>query len=229
MKRFLTTTTALAAIFAFTNSASAADPIDYSHDWSGFYGGIFGGYAFGDWSAKGDFDEGPPDTKFKLSPDGGVLGLTIGHNWQTDQLVLGIESELGYNSANDKRFVVPSPDNFGKVNYGMYGTLAGRFGYAFDNTLLFAKAGGVIADINNRGGDLDGGAIDPTDFAQNKKASFGLLVGAGAEYAVNENWSIKAEYDFMAFENKKDVNQDGDLYKFRNQLHVIKVGVNFNF
>jgi hypothetical protein len=38
-----------------------------------------------------------------------VLKHLIGHNWQVNSLVFGVEGELGYNDADGSNFVVPSP------------------------------------------------------------------------------------------------------------------------
>lgn len=231
MKKLLLAATALSGFLAFTCPASAADPvIEHAYDWSGFYVGVFGGYAFGDFDVDGDdgaFDEAGSET-FDLDPEDAAVGLTAGYNWQADQFVFGLEGEIGYNFAGDEDDDLPD-DNFAEVDYGIYGTLAARLGWAFNNLLLYGKAGGALAEIDNRAGDLVGASTDrdPTDLGKDDQTAFGLLLGAGAEFGWSENWSIKAEYNYMAFEDGDDTNEDGDDFDFENDMHLVKIGVNF--
>src|SRR5262245_58800314 len=60
------------------------NPIDY---WSGFYLGINGGGGWGrsQWDGVDKFDV-----------SGGLLGGTIGYNWQWNQAVVGIEGDIAW-------------------------------------------------------------------------------------------------------------------------------------
>ena len=224
MKKLFLAATALSTFLVFSGAASAADVVmeEPAYDWTGFYLGVFGGYAFGDSDVDGDFDSG--GETYDLDPDGFVAGATAGYNWQSDQLVLGLEGEVGYNDADDD--ITPA-DDFAEVDYGIYGTLALRLGWAFDNVLFYGKAGGALAEIDNEAGDLDGGNIDDTDFASDDQTAFGYVLGAGIEWGFSEALSLKAEYNYMEFEDGDDNNDDGDDYDFENDTHVVKVGLNF--
>jgi outer membrane immunogenic protein len=221
-----------AGVLLSATAAQAADPyVDPALDWSGYYAGLYAGYGFGDSDANGDdgaFDEAGPET-FSQNTDGFLGGLTLGHNWQTSSLVFGLEAELGYNGVEDSKFIVPSPDNFGEIDYGLYGTLAARFGVASNNWLLYGKLGGVLSELDHRAGDLAGTTPDATDLARVNKAAWGGLVGLGAEYAFSQTWSAKLEYNFMVFEDFGRTNGDGDRFEFENNVHVVKLGINMHF
>jgi outer membrane immunogenic protein len=77
-----------------------------------------------------------------------------------------------------------------------------------------------------------------------KPVHTGVVVGAGAEYALGGNWSAKIEYDYIrmfgqAFTgtgietvNAPVVGQIDDLQKFNKMsqdMHLIKFGVNYHF
>jgi outer membrane immunogenic protein len=74
-------------------------------------------------------------------------------------------------------------------------TFAARFGVASDYALFFAKAGGAWTrekfDFN--GSDPILGAISGSD----SFSRLGWMVGAGVEYAVTKNLTLKAEYNFI--------------------------------
>ena len=249
MLRFLSSAAAVAMI---STSALAADlpmppeampvaaPLS-GYSWTGFYVGAYGGWAFGDWEAEnsaGDlFDDAPPGgLTFDLEPDGAIVGGTVGFNWQTNWLVFGVEGEGGHNFADDSEAVFVADgangildDDFGDVEYGWYGTFAGRVGVGLDRLLLFAKGGGALTEVDQSAGDLDAGAIDPTDIASDDDVLFGFVVGAGAEYALTDQISLKAEYNFMDFEDVDATNGDGDTATFESQFHVVKGGLNWKF
>ncbi len=56
--------------------------------WTGFYAGINGGYGFGDSKGSGKALAG--------SPDGGLVGGTVGYNYQYQQLVVGLEGDADF-------------------------------------------------------------------------------------------------------------------------------------
>src|SRR5215216_2164575 len=71
--------------------AAAPIPVPVAYNWSGFYAGINGGWGFGHSSwvdrlgSTGDFDV-----------DGGLLGGTLGFNWQNGPTVFGLETDLAW-------------------------------------------------------------------------------------------------------------------------------------
>ena len=67
-------------------------------------------------------------------------------------------------------------------------TVRGRLGYAFDRILPYVTAGLAVGDINATLPGFPGGSV----------TSAGWTVGAGIEYAVVGNVSVKAEYLFVS-------------------------------
>src|SRR5262245_56524065 len=61
------------------------------YNWTGFYIGINGGGAWGSsrWDSVGSFDV-----------SGGMLGGTIGYNWQAYQWVFGLEGDIDWTNIN---------------------------------------------------------------------------------------------------------------------------------
>ena len=119
---------------------------------------------------------------------GGFLGGgQVGFNYQMRQWVLGVEADLSGAS--------------GDLNWTS--TLAARFGWTTGPWLVYGKVGGAWANIDF-----------PTYEGAVSKTSSGLLLGVGAEYAFQNNWSAKIEY------NRMNVDRDVDVVKF---------GVNYRF
>ena len=227
------------------------------YSWSGPYIGVHGGYGWGNSSIRdggtnlysgtgnksippyGAFSCGPAltgnycNTPFELDPKGWLGGMQLGANWQQDHLVLGIEGDLGYlGVSNDYVLIRPFNDrDYGSVEYGFYGTATGRLGYAFDRSLVYAKGGLALAHIEDRGYDLDlkGGSFQKYQGSEASKSGTetGWVLGGGIEHALSDRLTLKAEYLYMDFGSATSRSSDGDIYKYDNQLHTAKIGLNY--
>jgi outer membrane immunogenic protein len=120
--------------------------------------------------------------------DGGFLGGgQVGFNYQISQWVLGVEADLSAAS--------------GDLNWTS--TLAGRFGWAVDRWMLYGKVGGAWANVD---------VVRMGRVSDN--TSSGLLLGVGAEYAFQNNWTAKIEYNRMDVDHNVDVLKFGLNYRF---------------
>jgi outer membrane immunogenic protein len=198
----------------------------YYFSWTGFYLGGNLGYATGDSSSSssdGGFDAGGDG--FVVHPSGWMGGLQAGYNWQTTNFVFGVEADLGALGADDEQ---NSATAFADAEYGGFGALTARLGYADDRWLFYAKGGLALANIENTAGALGpGGVIVGADFTQADETHLGWTLGAGVEYAFHPNWSMKLEYMYMDFGEETSSNADGDTFTHDNELHSIKVGINY--
>lgn len=240
MKRILLATVAAAALWAAPSFAADPGmpmeeaPVGFS--WTGGYVGVSLGYGWGDSSfidrgnALGTFWNGRGD-RFGADPDGVFGGGQAGYNWQSGGFVYGVEAEVGYLNLRDHGASSLSADTIGRVKGGMYGGLSARLGYAFDRTLIYAKAGGLYSAgkyevFDNIGNTLSDGSetIGP-----------GYQVGAGFEHAVTSNWTVKLEYAYFDFGsgNSSPYRNAATANKFRFDTdldaHTVKVGVNYKF
>ena len=103
------------------------------------------------------------------------------------------------------------------VEYGGYGTLTGRLGYADDRWLFYAKGGLALANIENTAGAFTGGDIDPSDFTSLDETRAGWTLGVGVEYAFQRDLSMKIEYLYMDFGADRSSNFDGDRLRARER------------
>ena len=215
MKKVLLTTTALivlgiapaaAADLAarpYTKAPAAAIAIN---NWTGFYIGAMGGYA------KENADN------FALS--GGFAGGTAGYNWQTGNVVLGLEADGAW---ADVGATVGIP-GLASVDYTIrsMGTVRGRIGYAFDQVLLYGTGGYAWSD-NRLSATLRGLSASDSQFHS------GWTVGAGVEVMFAPKWSVKAEYLYRSFEGQTYSTVAGRVPVGTINLNSVQVGVNYHF
>ena len=178
---------------------------------------------------------------------GAIGGGTLGCNWQgTSPFVFGIEGEGGYLKLSASTVVPYSlntgSDTFASTRIGnWYGALAGRFGAAvWERVLLYLKGGVGFSNVNSS--VIDGCAAAPCSpgllVATGSSSRPSWVAGAGVEYAMNSNWSIKAEYLVLGMFTKYSVCGPGSAAAAGSTfcgntnvegVHTFKVGVNRYF
>jgi len=151
--------------------------------------GWYLGATIGGASVSYDLAPAPPGSVSTSGMLGGIIG---GYSWQHGPFVIGVEGDfLASDISGGRRF----NGGLNKVSPG-FDTLADlrlRAGYTIlPNLLLFGTFGGAWADA-----DLPisgpGGGFAETTF-------FGWSAGAGAEYAFDQNWSARLDYQFTDFD-----------------------------
>jgi outer membrane immunogenic protein len=219
-KKFAATAIAAMSLFAAADAAQAQNrpvarapaPMVNYYSWSGLYGGISAGYAWGDASW-----DSPALTQ---SPGGGIVGGTIGHNWQTGALVLGFEGDLSWSNFSDK---VACGTFTCETKNDWLATMRGRIGYAFDRLLPYVTGGAAF-------GNIDARSTNPAAPGDNT-IEIGWTIGAGFEYAFSGNLSAKIEYlyvDFGSFNCGAACSGLGTS-NVSMSANIFRVGLNYRF
>jgi len=156
------------------------------YNWSGFYLGINGGWGFGHsgWSVPG-FTTG------NFNINGGLVGGTIGANWQFDSWVFGLEGDFdgswikGSSSTCVATLVVACT-----TENKWLATIRPRFGYAADRALFYLTGGVAFGDV----------LVNTTANWQSADKT-GWTAGAGIEGAFTDHWTARFEYLFVDLQN----------------------------
>jgi outer membrane immunogenic protein len=189
---------ASAGLLAIAAAAQAADlpyraaPPVYAppppiFTWTGAYVGAQIGYEFGSDHARVPGLPGVGST-----PNGVVGGAHVGYNYQIGMFVAGIEGDMNGANYHGGTFY-PTIGAGANSRVGIDGSARGRVGLAFDRALVYATGGAAFAGLQNSYVG-PGGA-----FSQFNHSSVGWTVGGGLEYAVTNNWSIRAEYRYTDY------------------------------
>jgi outer membrane immunogenic protein len=214
-------------------------------DWTGFYVGANIGYGWGKstWSdivapignVPGDFTQ--------HNTNGVVGGFQWGYNRQIGQWLLGFASDFDWSGMKGSSFCLGSDLGIvaqcaTKVPWTSTSTV--RVGWAAGQFLPYVKGGFALTrDEFNVGNYI---YLDPTHAGQanyltTKSYRLGWTVGAGFEYAIDRNWSVFGEYDFIDFGKNQEgftpsvptVFTTNFSANIRQTVSMAKVGVNFRF
>jgi outer membrane immunogenic protein len=112
-------------------------------------------------------------------------------------------------------------------------TAAGRFGVAWNQTLVYVKGGVAWADPQYSASLTLGGLALNTEVQERRT---GALFGAGIEQAIANGWSAKVEYNYIDFGTNNlnfpvtvgrlPINVAADV---NEKMHTIKFGLNYRF
>jgi len=180
--------------------------------WTGFYIGINGGYGWG----TSDWDHPVVSPK----PAGALAGGTVGYNFQTGNWVWGIEADFDWSGMKDSATCGAGTC---ETKNDWFGTARGRIGYGgWNNWLPYITGGAAFGDVK-----ADNTAATGTT----SKTQLGWTAGAGVEYALRSNWSVKVEYlyaDLGKFDCGTACSTTvPDDVSFK--ANIVRAGVNYRF
>jgi outer membrane immunogenic protein len=157
--------------------------------WTGIYIGGQVGYEFG--KDSNGFGQ-------SSSTNGVIGGAHIGYNYQfpASNFVVGLEGDVEGSGAKATTAYLAGPSYY---NESIQGSVRGRLGYAVDRALFYATGGAAFGSIQNN----YFGAAGSEDSLSHTRV--GYTVGGGVEYAIDNNWSIRAEYRYTDFGHYTDV------------------------
>ena len=208
MKKFLLASVGL-VIFGVASASAAALPRQMppkapvyvapaAYNWNGPYIGINGGYGFAS----------------THSGDGGLVGGTLGYNYQTGPWVFGLEGDMNWTNIKGSGTcggVTCSTENH------WLGTARGRLGYAMGSTgsiLPYITGGAAFGDIENSA---------PSGTVSDTKA--GWTLGGGVEAALSGPWTAKVEYLYVDLGNGPTIGANTSSF----HSNIIRAGLNYRF
>lgn len=233
--------------------APSAPPV---YNWSGCYLGANVGGA----SLHSDFvTVVDPGSHFGLQSNVNALGVAgtgsdehivligggqVGCNWQfAHNWVIGIEGD--FNGLSSEAQVTGSANTTlgpatvtNSLQETWLATVRPRIGYAFDRSLIYVTGGVAFAGLKFKQtyNEPNWPAFGSSEVS---KSDPGWTIGAGYEYALADNWSVKFEYLYAKFDTTIPndwlmVTSTGTSNMFHGStssfdLNIVRVGMNYKF
>jgi outer membrane immunogenic protein len=190
---------------ADANSGASHNPFI---KWTGLYAGVDAGIVFNQDRLKSQqLGFTSQDEHCNISSDYSTFspGIQLGYMHQfINDLVAGVEAGISFNTNQKDRLRCLCPynlnvsDSFSFKNQ-MQGSIKGRVGRALNwNKIVplpYFTAGASFANVGlsykNEGGDY---------YSRNTSQT-GWLIGAGIEWVIGKNWSLRAEYNHVGYGN----------------------------
>jgi opacity protein-like surface antigen len=231
-------------------AAPAAEP------WAGFY---VGGFAGGAWSGgsvaatelapgaggRPFFNGIGTQTSYDLDSNG-IVGLTLGYNYQMGTFLAGWEAEGAYLRLTGSAPFSVNPETISSTKIGnWYSVLAGRLGVVVGPALIYAKGGAAFVSITDS--VIDSCLMAPPCATPSRTVaaaganSIGATwaAGGGLEFAVSNTWSVKGEYLALGTNNSITASgpglvarNDPQIFNWQHNIPIVqtaKIGVNYKF
>jgi outer membrane immunogenic protein len=253
MNRFIAFAT-LAVGLGFGHAALAAPAATVAQNWSGFYAGVHGGWA---WSsgAGGHVSGGLPgfarfDRGYDLNDNGPLFGGHLGFNWQFGAAVVGVEGDIsGTGISGFQSGAFPFDPVFGgdaggtshmRRDVNWLASVRARLGYTFGPGLLYVTGGAAWANIDysadaNPTAVFGGCCAFPVAFS---KTQSGWTIGGGYEWMLASSWSVRTEYLYYSFNGTNAVapviatpaRVGSATYVWDDlDIHIVRVGASYKW
>jgi outer membrane immunogenic protein len=232
---------------AMGGAATAADmplkapPPVAVFSWTGCYVGIEGGGAWGrsrhDGLGVAPIGNVVQQYTSYFDVSGGLAGVEYGCNQQFGgNWVFGIEGDISWTNKKGSSLETGPLGVFNgttafsdQTKEKWISTSRARIGWAWDRAMLYVTGGFATASV-------EANVTIPTGATAgvftDRHTLYGWTAGAGIEYAFLNNWSLKAEYLYVRFENQAYLFS-GTPVPSRGALnldnHIARVGLNWRF
>lgn len=184
-------------------------------NWQGFYLGLNGGVGFGSFTDGG--------SQLIGSPTGGLIGFTGGFNYiAAPNLLVGLEADFDFSGMKTSSMPYAGVFTNGSVDDLL--TIRGRVGYTFDRALVYITGG--FAGSNNT---VTVGNFWTGFAGQQSTFQTGWALGAGLEFMVTNNLSVKGEYLFTSVGSDRYFDFSPAVLQSAVNNSQVKVGVNYHF
>lgn len=177
--------------------------------WTGPWGGVVLGYGWknedlavagNDSKSKYILSSGAFPSSIGLRPDGGILGVRLGYDYQIPQMQRVVVGVVGGYSYSGIRGTASAGGNLVGVQFDErikdIWDIFGRVGYLVtDKSMLYVIGGFTGATVNTNitsAGLICGSGYCP--FGSSSGIKWGGSVGGGIEYRLDRIWSLNTEY-----------------------------------
>ncbi|PSJ58291.1 outer membrane protein [Pseudaminobacter soli (ex Li et al. 2025)] len=211
---------------AFAADVVSTEPAIPVFSWTGAYVGLNVGFGGGDAKHPYHLDafrgEIQADGSIDATTRGFLGGVQAGYNHQIDQWVLGVEADFQGANIEGEAFDDEIREGV-RTKLDWYGTLRARAGVlATDRFLVYGTGGAAYGHIKT--------VDDGESFSKTKS---GWTIGAGAEFAVTNNVTFKAEYAYTDLGKTNLIQVEGVNLNYNQDqkvnFHSVKFGINYKF
>jgi outer membrane immunogenic protein len=202
--------------------------------WCGWYIGANVGGSWGDARSSFDAPGFPAFFSDSTHPDGVIGGGQLGYNWQTGNVVFGIETDIQGSGQRGSDTLAALATPLGAISLtqedkqSWFGTTRGRLGYAPSgaNWLLYGTGGLAYGDVSSA---FTLTTPLGTASVSNSTTRVGWTGGGGLEYMFLPSWSFKVEYLYMDLGHTNFGLPFTITQHVRFEDNIARVGIDYHF
>lgn len=193
-------------------------------NWSGLYFGIQGGYGWGNTEASSTTLSTGGTQAFSYDTSGYLGGIHAGYNWQANNFVYGLETDLEATGLDGRGSSAIGGIHGANVDW--LGSFRGRVGYAADNTLFYLTGGLAYGGISI---DRGAGGAAPVAFSHDNWRT-GWTAGGGIEHAFTPSITARIEYRYTDLGSTTFTSGTANVIDTSDVTHsAVRAGLSFRF
>jgi outer membrane immunogenic protein len=218
-------------------------------NWTGFYVGVHGGIGGGniDTQSRSPLYEGEgglyqEGSDWSDNAFGAFGGVQAGYNYQfATNWVAGVEADFAGSGIkaehNEQDVYIEDGITYNESFYNVeakidwFGTIRGRLGYAWDNFLVYGTGGAAYGKVKLEGSAGYNG--ETYNSFSGSETNWGWTAGAGFEYGLTKNITLKTEYLYVDLGSVTASIGDGEggigTGSADIAFHTLKAGLNYKF
>lgn len=234
MKKLFLASALTALTFSAAHAADAIvyepvpeTPIVMSFDWTGAYIGGQVGYGWGNLGYTYSFN-GNPDTDYDYNhdPSGFISGVYAGYNHQfSNNVILGADADIVWSNLKDSSIAPGDIFYSANTKIDWMGSARLRLGYAYDRFMPYIAGGVAFGDLKFDEYRQPSGTV----YGSADKSITGWTIGAGAEYAMTDQWILRGEYRYTDFGKVTFTTDANDTYSGKLKINDFRIGVAYKF
>ena len=190
-------------------------------NWTGFYAGVNAGYGWNTsrWNAAGV----PGFASFNTNGDGFVGGAHAGFNWQFGSIVAGLEGMINFTDVGGSSQCSTFAGTTCRTRQNWLGDINVKLGVPIDRALIYATGGVAFTDYKFT---QPVGVPPLPNWGPSSRT--GWTLGAGIDYAINNNWIAGLQYKYYDF-GSSTATSAGTAVRFRETENVILARLSYKF
>lgn len=209
-------------------AAAYIPPAPPVYNWTGFYFGGNAGWGFAHNKDTGTFTGGllgGATATGSGDANGAVAGGQMGFNYQVNALVVGVEGDFDWSglSSNSSAGGVSQTAKIPWI-----ATIRARAGVAADRLFVYGTGGVAFIELSDN--------VTATGFGTLYSASstnVGWTAGVGAEFALSQNLTVRAEYLFVQadYTLSGPIALAGGNLAFKGTVsdNIVRAGINLKY
>jgi outer membrane immunogenic protein len=147
----------------------------------GLWQGLYLGATLGATGSAADIRNFGKKDDAELDGSSVSIAPVIGYNFSNGPWVWGVEADINGAGFDEKKSITGLGTLSASADW--YGSLRLRGGYAWDRLLIYGTAGVAFGDFE----------IKSSLGGKDSSVQTGLALGVGAEYAIDDKWTARAE------------------------------------
>jgi outer membrane immunogenic protein len=196
---------------------SVKDEPDYGpprYLWTGLYLGAQAGYG---WGTSRHTNTNTLVTTGDFDTDGFIGGGTLGYNFQSGQVVWGIETDMSYSDVSGTGFAACALGCRSSLDWLL--TVRGRVGFDMNGWMPYFTGGLAVAD----------GFVSTNGAGSKSDTLTGWTIGGGLEIKLDRHWSVKTEYLYVDLGDMRNPIPGSPIRADFDELHIVRAGINYKF